>query len=1206
MRKTLLFTLLSLLLGVAQLNAESLTEGFEEISLTDANGNALANSWSIGYGLSNGWKVIGGTIFSSSGSTNYGLWSTAHTGSKALEASYGASNAASVVITQKLTGEFSFWARKTSSSSNGTVILYEAEEDGDTYKVTSTKLYENSSLTTTWTKYTVDLGSEGKFVAINLVRAGIDDIEGTIYEEAEEPKLSVLSGGKVIKSGVSHEFGLSESGSTVSYTLKNSGIGTLRVTSIVAPEGFSVDKTAVELEAGETEDVTITFEKTGSGSVIIAAEGQEDFVINVSGTIRDPNKIFVDFAGGTLPDGWTTENKSTYYSWAFSEGYASHPGISASYGGTLTSPQLSFKEGEKVLFYVANYGSSTWYTPSVSVKTSTDGKTWTTLETFTDAEYGTWKIYSVIIPSADVKYIQFDGCYIHITNIYGGEPPAIPILKAEVADLDFGMIAEEANKSYTIKNIGGSELTGLTASSDNTNFKVDVSDKIAAGESTELTVTLLTTEKGAQSATITVSAPEQDPVTFNVSGYVVDTDKLYVTFDDNKLPDGWENTGWTFSDGCATGVYTSSTPSLNSEMITPALSVAEGETLAIEAMGTSNYAQLRVYASTDKGATWTLVKNFDTEMRANTNNYTAVIVSGLTEGSYKLKFEGYAVRLNTINGFQLDDNAPALKVFFNDKVVTTGEAADFGKVKGQPVAKTYTVTNAGTGVLNVAITSSDAYFTISKTELSLGKGESTTFELGLVFDDNYGEKSADITITPSYDEAAAIVIKATAITADPNIWEEDFESGAIPEGWINNGWTINTQRHPGMAYAGSSDDNMLITPRLYATKEQTLRFEVVEAEETYPQKVEWSHDREEWTLVDSYMEDGVKVFTAPEDGHYYLRFSGRYTYVDNFYGFKLDQAEHDVIISKSNLPAVGYQYAEYVATVTLKEQVGKDEDLTATLIINDDDVVSVDGKVTANGEIELTLRYTPEEVLENATAYIEVVYEGGSLVTDKIAFTVNPALVIDEEAENIFENATYPSVIVKYTAKAGWNTITLPFAVSDLSVFGEGVKAYEFSGYKDGVLSFKVATNFVAGYPYILYVETPAKNELLFLNANITATTEKYDSYNGAIFQGTYAPIAAPGMAGKYGVVPSTGKIQKGGQKASLKAMRAYFELPDQQGATEFTLNFEDGGVVNSIGAVEFVNGQTGKVYDLSGRRVNVSQLRPGVYVKDGKKFVVK
>ena len=116
------------------------------------------------------------------------------------------------------------------------------------------------------------------------------------------------------------------------------------------------------------------------------------------------------------------------------------------------------------------------------------------------------------------------------------------------------------------------------------------------------------------------------------------------------------------------------------------------------------------------------------------------------------------------------------------------------------------------------------------------------------------------------------------------------------------------------------------------------------------------------------------------------------------------------------------------------------------------------------------------------------------------------------------------------------------------------MKAYEFSGYKDGVLSFKVATNFVAGYPYILYVETPAKNELLFLNANITATTEKYDSYNGAIFQGTYAPIAAPGMAGKYGVVPSTGKIQKGGQKASLKAMRAYFELPDQQGATEFTL----------------------------------------------------
>ena len=57
-----LFTVISFMLGNMTVHAETIEEGFEEVTLVDAEGNALDNQWSWGYGLSNGWKIIGGTI----------------------------------------------------------------------------------------------------------------------------------------------------------------------------------------------------------------------------------------------------------------------------------------------------------------------------------------------------------------------------------------------------------------------------------------------------------------------------------------------------------------------------------------------------------------------------------------------------------------------------------------------------------------------------------------------------------------------------------------------------------------------------------------------------------------------------------------------------------------------------------------------------------------------------------------------------------------------------------------------------------------------------------------------------------------------------------------------------------------------------------------------------------------------------------------
>lgn len=174
----LLFTFLTLLAGTSNIYAED----FENLTLTDANGVALTSSFSFGYGLSNGWKIVGGTILTNTGSTNYGLIKATKQGHDEsdgyLEASYGSTNSAYVFIPEQINGTIKFWAKSNLSSGSSsrytsTVKIYEANADGI---ITSTVLY-SATLTkgvNVWMEHTVE-NAAGKYIAINLVRTDLDD-----------------------------------------------------------------------------------------------------------------------------------------------------------------------------------------------------------------------------------------------------------------------------------------------------------------------------------------------------------------------------------------------------------------------------------------------------------------------------------------------------------------------------------------------------------------------------------------------------------------------------------------------------------------------------------------------------------------------------------------------------------------------------------------------------------------------------------------------------------------------------------------------------------------------------------------------------------------------------------------------------------------------------------------------------------------------
>ncbi len=210
------------------------------------------------------------------------------------------------------------------------------------------------------------------------------------------------------------------------------------------------------------------------------------------------------------------------------------------------------------------------------------------------------------------------------------------------------------------------------------------------------------------------------------------------------------------------------------------------------------------------------------------------------------------------------------------------------------------------------------------------------------------------------------------------------------------------------------------------------------------------------------------------------------------------------------------------------------------------------------------------------------------------------ATVLDETVAAEALTAGVQDVTLKYTAKAGWNTIALPFAVEDLSVFGTDAKAYAFNGYADGNISFTPATALEAGKPYVLYVGevAEANGNFEFQQVNVEATEAAEVAFGGATFKATYAPVAKGEMTDKYGITPD-GHVKKGSSNASMKGFRGYFELP-AAGARIVI----DGQEVTAIEGIETKANTVETIYNLNGQQLTKPQR--GINIINGRKVVVK
>lgn len=206
--------------------------------------------------------------------------------------------------------------------------------------------------------------------------------------------------------------------------------------------------------------------------------------------------------------------------------------------------------------------------------------------------------------------------------------------------------------------------------------------------------------------------------------------------------------------------------------------------------------------------------------------------------------------------------------------------------------------------------------------------------------------------------------------------------------------------------------------------------------------------------------------------------------------------------------------------------------------------------------------------------------------------------------------------------KNAWNTICLPCAVEDPEeVFGTGTQVAKLTGMTPTSLTFEYVVKMEANTPYI--IKPTAVNNAAY--ANVASPTVLYDlgmrtledlpvgkdrptyeTESGVSFIGAYRVENLPANEGYYYI--SGNKFYYIDVPVPTTRYRGFFHSDVHNGAK---LSLAFGGGMTNIEDVYFLPVGAGDIYDLTGKKVRSSGesldgLKPGVYITNNKKFVVK
>ena len=283
-----------------------------------------------------------------------------------------------------------------------------------------------------------------------------------VYAHTAQFKFGLGSAGNTIESGTFIDFGITKNSDVEQnlYIINSEGGADLNVSNVSVPAGFNISIKIDETDAVATSEfpfvvpalkrailtVTMDHNVVGArfGEIAISAEGFEDAVFAVSGSVLDPTKFYETFESGAVPAGSLVEYNGSSKAWTVKDhSYAKTKALANGLvdpESKFILPKMTFTEDDILSFDAAARSSNS----TLNVYISADRKNFTLLKSLSysaeDARnklsndrYSTssyndsykFKNFFVSVPAGD-WYVAFGAGYSWIDNVVGGTVLPLP------------------------------------------------------------------------------------------------------------------------------------------------------------------------------------------------------------------------------------------------------------------------------------------------------------------------------------------------------------------------------------------------------------------------------------------------------------------------------------------------------------------------------------------------------------------------------------------------------------------------------------------------------------------------------------------------------------------------------------------------------------------------------------------------------------
>ena len=221
---------------------------------------------------------------------------------------------------------------------------------------------------------------------------------------------------------------------------------------------------------------------------------------------------------------------------------------------------------------------------------------------------------------------------------------------------------------------------------------------------------------------------------------------------------------------------------------------------------------------------------------------------------------------------------------------------------------------------------------------------------------------------------------------------------------------------------------------------------------------------------------------------------------------------------------------------------------------------------------------------------------------------------------------------VSYTrdfTNVNWQAIYLPFSLKYDDLKDDFELAYintvrQRDRDKDGVIEETVmeivkmkSGSTAPNRPYLIRAKSKGEKTITVKDATVSASENKSIDCSTTIAKftitGTYKPIPSETMIANNYYAMGGGKLIHSDGSNGLKPYRWYMKVEARDyskykvsnAAKGITIKVLDDEETTGIDELRTANSNS-SVYDINGRKVNENSLKPGMYIKNGRKFVVK